>query len=147
MIGAEARQQYWDQVSRLFASPAFRQLCRYVLAGFCVTQLAAFIYSVLVFHFAVAPLRANIVSTSVGLGIGFLVHNRWSFAGGAAKTETGKLARFMLTSLVALSVNSLWVWLLVSELRLSPLAPVPMMMFVTPWVSFFVNRHWVFKAV
>lgn len=147
MIGTQARQQYWAQVARLLASPAVRQLLRYVLAGFCVTQLAAFIYSALVFYLFVAPLRANFISTSFGLCIGYLVHNRWSFAGGLAKSETGKLARFLLTSLVALAVNSLWVWLLVSELQLSPLAPVPMMMLVTPWVSFFVNRHWVFKAV
>ena len=144
MITAEARQQL--QLNRLLANPAARQLLRYAFAGFCVTQMAALIYSGLVFYVHIAPLRANVVSTSCGLAIGYLVHDRWSFAGGAAKPGGGKVARFLVTSLVALSVNSAWVWLLVNRFGLSPLAPVPMMMFVTPWVSFFVNRHWVFKA-
>jgi hypothetical protein len=30
--------------------------------------------------------------------------------------------------------------------RLPPLAPVPLMILVTPWISFLLNRHWVFKA-
>ena len=147
MIGARAPQQFGGQLLRLVQSAPFRQFARYAFAGFCVTQLATLIYSGLVFYLHVAPLRSNLISTSVGLCVGYLVHDRWSFAGGAARGEVGKLARFLLTSAVALSVNSVWVWLLVNELGLSPLAPVPMMMFVTPWVSFFVNRHWVFKAV
>ena len=31
-------------------------------------------------------------------------------------------------------------------LQLPPLTPVPLMMFVTPWISFLLNRHWVFRA-
>lgn len=146
MIRADARHGYAAQVLALLANPATRQLLRYACAGFCVTQIAAFIYSGLVFYAHVVPLRANMISTGIGLCIGYLVHDRWSFAGGAAKNEPGKVVRFLITSAVALSVNSAWVWLLVNRLHLSPLAPVPMMMFVTPWVSFFVNRHWVFKA-
>jgi putative flippase GtrA len=38
------------------------------------------------------------------------------------------------------------VWFLVSTLHLPPLAPVPFMILATPWISFLLNRHWVFRA-
>lgn len=134
------------RLTALLSQPAARQLLRYALAGLCVTQFAAAVYSLQVLVWGIEPLRANAVSTACGLGVGYLVHSRWSFAGGAANDEQGKIARFLLTSAIAFVVNSFWVWLLVSTLHLSALAPVPLMMFATPWVSFLLNRHWVFKA-
>jgi putative flippase GtrA len=136
-----------DQLSRVLAKPGARQLIRYAVAGLCVTQFAAAIYSALVLFLHVNALQANVVSTAFGLGAGYLAHSRWSFAGVAgAAAEHAKVARFLLSSLVAFIINSAWVWLLVSILHLPPLTPVPLMMFVTPWVSFLLNRHWVFRA-
>ena len=74
------------------------------------------------------------------------MHSRWSFAGGAADAEYAKVMRFLFTSFVAFLANMTWVWLLVSVMRMPPLAPVPFMMFATPWISFLLNRYWVFRA-
>lgn len=128
------------------AAPAAKQLIRYAFAGFCVTQIAAGIYSALVLSFAMHPLEANVASTACGLAIGYAVHSRWSFAGATAEAEHAKIARFLLTSFLAFLVNSAWVFLLVSVMHLPPLAPVPLMMFATPWLSFLLNRHWVFRS-
>lgn len=128
------------------ATPAAKQLIRYAIAGFCVTQIAAAIYSALVLSVAMHPLGANVASTACGLAIGYAAHSRWSFAGGSADGEHAKIARFLLGSFAAFLVNSAWVFLLVSVMHLPPLAPVPLMMFATPWLSFLVNRHWVFRA-
>lgn len=136
----------WPILPGFLASPAARQLIRYAIAGFCVTQLAAGIYSALVLSLAMRPLDANVASTACGLAIGYGVHSRWSFAGGSADAEHSRIARFLLGSLAAFLVNSAWVFLLVSIMHLSPLAPVPLMMFATPWLSFLLNRHWVFRA-
>ncbi|HEX5237110.1 MAG TPA: GtrA family protein [Sphingomicrobium sp.] len=136
----------WPFLADLLASPAARQLVRYAFAGFCVTQLAAGIYSALVLSLAMRPLEANVASTVCGLAIGYAIHSRWSFAGASADAEHAKIARFLLTSLLAFVVNSAWVFLLVSVMHLPPLAPVPLMMFATPWLSFLLNRHWVFRA-
>jgi putative flippase GtrA len=136
----------FDQLSRVLARPGARQLVRYAIAGFCVTQFAAAIYSALVLFLHVNALQANVVSTAFGLCAGYLVHSRWSFADGAAAAEHTKVGRFLLSALVAFIINSTWVWLLVSILHQPPLTPVPLMMFVTPWISFLLNRHWVFRA-
>ncbi|MGN6849296.1 MAG: GtrA family protein [Sphingomicrobium sp.] len=144
MILGELRTRF--QIDALLAKPATRQFIRYVIAGFCVSQFAALIYSALTLFVHLEPLKANVVSTSCGVATGYLVHNYWSFAEGTARNDPSKLVRFLTSAFLAFVVNTAWVWLLVKVLRFPPLAPVPFMMFVTPWVSFFVNRHWVFKA-
>jgi putative flippase GtrA len=111
-----------------------------------VTQFAALIYSLLVVRGHLDALLANVVSTVCGVCAGYVVHSRWSFADGAATGESGKMLRFSVSTLAAFLLNSFSVWLLVSRLHLSPLTPVPVMMLATPWISFLVNRHWVFKA-
>jgi putative flippase GtrA len=137
------RAQFFD----FLATPAAKQLIRYAIAGFCVTQFAACVYSVLVLWLDIQPLAANVGSTACGLGAGYLGHSRWSFVGGAAEGEYTKIGRFLVTCLVAFLVNTMWIWLLVSTLRLPPLTPVPLMVLATPWISFLLNRHWVFRAV
>jgi putative flippase GtrA len=133
-------------LARLIGTPAARQLIRYAFAGFCVTQFATFVYSAFVLLARIDPLLATGLSTASGLCAGYLVHSRWSFATGAAESEGSQIGRFLLASFFAFLVNATWVWLLVKTLHLSPLAPVPLMMFATPWISFLLNRHWVFKA-
>jgi putative flippase GtrA len=133
-------------VAGLLERPAARQLLRYAFAGFCVTQLAALVYSAFVIGLATHPLVANFLSTAFGLCVGYIVHSRWSFAAQTEDSEGLQVARFLLAALVAFTINSFWVWLLVLTLHFPPLAPVPLMMLVTPWISILLNRHWVFRA-
>lgn len=133
-------------LENILARPAARQLVRYVFAGLCVSQFAACVYSAAVLLLHVAPLKANVLSTACGLCTGYTVHSRWSFAGGSADAEHARIVRFLVSSGVAFLANMAWVWILVSNMHLNPLAPVPFMMFVTPWISFLLNRHWVFRA-
>lgn len=126
--------------------PATRQLIRYAFAGFCVTQFAAAVYSAAVFFLRMDPLVANVFSTGCGLGAGYLVHSRWSFATGSSENESWQVGRFLIASFIAFLVNSMWVWITTKALHLPPLTPVPLMMLATPWISFLLNRYWVFRA-
>lgn len=133
-------------LARLLERPATRQMIRYAIAGFCVTQFAAGVYSGIILCLRVEPLLANVLSTGCGLVAGYLVHSRWSFAGSAHGARGWQVGRFLVASGFAFLLNSLWVWLLVRIFRWPPLAPVPLMMLATPWISFLLNRHWVFRA-
>ena len=134
------------RVASLLATPATRQLIRYAFAGLCVTQFAACVYSGAVFFLRMDPMLANLFSTACGLVAGYLVHSRWSFAEGTSASEGWQVGRFLIAASIAFLINSIWVWLLTKVMHLSPLAPVPLMMLATPWISFLLNRHWVFKA-
>ena len=130
----------------LLSAPAVRQLMRYAIAGFCVTQFAAAVYSTVIFLSRLDPLIANAISTAFGLCAGYFAHSRWSFAVGNSDNERMQIGRFLLASLIAFLINSFWIWLLVKILLLSPYAPVPLMMVATPCISFLLNRYWVFRA-
>jgi putative flippase GtrA len=130
----------------ILARPGTKQLIRYAIAGLGVTQFAACVYSALVLWLGVPPLQANVGSTACGLCVGYAVHSRWSFSAGASDQEHARIMRFLLTSLLAFLANMAWVWILVSNMHLPPLAPVPLMIFATPWISFLLNRHWVFRT-
>lgn len=146
MSFVEIGSQRWPKLASLLAMPATRQLIRYAFAGLCVTQFAAAVYSGIVLYLQFDPLLANVMSTSCGLGVGYLVHSRWSFAKGPAANEALQVGRFGIASLIAFLINTTWVWLLTKILHLPPLAPVPLMMVATPWISFLLNRYWVFRA-
>ena len=45
----------------------------------------------------------------------------------------------------AFLLNSFWVWLLYSHLDLGRGAPILPMLFVTPVMTFVLNRQWVFR--
>ena len=55
------------QLSNLLARPGAKQLVRYAIAGVCVTQFAAAVYSALVLFQHLDALLANVVSTGCGL--------------------------------------------------------------------------------
>ena len=53
--------------------------------------------------------------------------------------------RFLVVSLVSYALNLCWVWLLVTHFGLPKLAPVPLVLGVTPLAVFALNRQWVFN--
>jgi len=135
-----------EGVHPAFGSEAFRQLVRYVAAGLGVTLFSVLVYSAAATLLHVRPLLANSLSWICGVGVGYAVHSRWSFAADKDKGEGVMVVRFLMASGFALALNSFWVWVATGLLHLPPLAPVPAMMFVTPLASFLLNRYWVFEA-
>lgn len=146
MIAAKMLEQRLPTIAVLLSRPGVRQLLRYVFAGLCVTQFAALVYSALVWFAGLDPLLANVMSTGCGLGAGYTVHSRWTFASPDRPNQSWQVGRFLIASLFAFLVNTMWVWTLVKVAHLPPLTPVPLMMLATPWLSFLLNRYWVFKA-
>ena len=136
---AEAPRLDWRA---LFASEAFAQLIRFAIAGLGVTLFAAGIYLAVAILFHVPPLLANAVSTVCGVGVGYIVHSRWSFR--ADGDDRIMAAKFLLSAAGAFALNSFWVWLAVHVLHLPAWTPVTGMVFATPLASFAVNRWWVF---
>ena len=130
----------------LVTGAAFMQLVRFALGGFSVTLFATCVYIAASVGFGIAPLTSNTISHGFGIIASYLVHSRWSFAAGGKGEEGAMIARFLVVSAFAYALNSFWVWAATVALGLSPLAPVPAMIFVTPIASFLLNRYWVFRV-
>ena len=60
-----------------------------------------------------------------------------------AQRTKSTAAKFFVVSLISLGLNSLWVALITGPLGLGPAWPLLPMLFVTPAVTFILNRQWV----
>lgn len=124
------------------------QLIRFGLVGGFVTGLYALVYSPLAGYGIVSPQLANLAGYLVAMVTGYVLHSRWSFRGHGRRDNTARTtSRFFIVSLVSLALNALFVFILTDSMALDgpwwwPLIPI---LFVTPLVTFSLNRQWVFR--
>jgi putative flippase GtrA len=125
--------------------PVLVQLIRFGLVGGFVTALGAGAYWVPATFLGVPPLVANVFGYLVAAGIGYVLHSRVSFRGhGSRENPARRTGRFLIVSLISLGLNSLFVWALTGPMHGPTWWPVVPMLFVTPLVTFALNRQWVF---
>lgn len=121
------------------------QLARFLVSGATVTALGVIVYAIVALVFRWHPQIGNVLAYLVAMGTGYVMHSQWSFRGhGSERTHATKV-RFLIVSLISYALNSFWVWLLYTRLGLGRAAPIVPMLFVTPAVTFTLNRHWVFR--
>jgi putative flippase GtrA len=121
------------------------QLVRFAITGAAVTALGVAVYALVALVLRWHPQLGNFLAYAVAMATGYLMHSRWSFRDhGAERTHATRL-RFVIVSLISYALNSFWVWLLYSHLHWGPAAPIAPMLFVTPAVTFLLNRQWVFR--
>src|SRR5439155_17743666 len=121
------------------------QLVRFLISGATVTALGVGVYAIVALVLRWHPQVGNILAYLVAMGTGYVMHSQWSFRGhGAERTHATKV-RFVVVSVVSYALNSFWVWLLYTHLEWGRAAPMVPMLFVTPAVTFLLNRQWVFR--
>jgi len=134
-------------VGRGAVSELFGQLVRFGMVGGFVTGLYALVYSPLAKYELTSPQVANLAGYLVAMVTGYVLHSRWSFKGHGSRDNAARTtSRFFIVSLVSLGLNALFVFVLTDSMMLDgpwwwPLIPI---LFVTPLVTFTLNRQWVF---
>jgi putative flippase GtrA len=122
-----------------------RQLFRFVISGGLVTALGVGVYAFVALWLRWHPQVGNLLAYMTAAGTGYVLHSRWSFRGHGRRDNLARTgSRFLIVSLISLGLNSLWVWVLTEPLALSPAWPILPMLFITPLVTFTLNRQWVF---
>ena len=121
------------------------QLARFVVSGAFVTALGVGVYAFVALVLRWHPQLGNFLAYAVAVATGYVMHSTWSFRGhGGERTHATKV-RFVIVSLISYALNSFWVWLLFTRLHVGRAAPIAPMLFVTPAVTFVLNRQWVFR--
>ena len=121
------------------------QLARFVISGAFVTALGVAIYALVALVLRWHPQFGNFLAYVVAVATRYVMHSQWSFRDhGGERTHATRL-RFALVSVISYALNSLWVWLLFTRMDLGRAAPIVPMLFVTPVVTFVLNRQWVFR--
>jgi putative flippase GtrA len=121
------------------------QLARFVVSGAFVTALGVGVYALVALVFRWHPQLGNFLAYVVAVASGYVMHSQWSFRDHGGDRTHGTKVRFVIVSLISYALNSFWVWLLFSQLQLGRAAPIVPMLFVTPAVTFLLNRQWVFR--
>lgn len=138
-----------DAVRNKFLSEEARetlgQIIRFGIAGGLATVCYALVYSPLAAFKITSEQVANICGYLVAMLSGYVLHSTWSFRGHSASAKSSA-PKFFAVSLVSFAANTFWVWLLTDDAMLAgpwwwPLIPI---VFVTPAVTFALNRLWVF---
>ena len=121
------------------------QLARFIVSGGLVTALGVGVYALVALALRWHPQIGNLLAYLTAAGTGYVLHSRWSFRGHGRRDNLARTgSRFLIVSFVSLGLNAFWVWLLTEPLALSPAWPILPMLFVTPLVTFTLNRQWVF---
>ena len=121
------------------------QLARFVATGGFVTALGVAVYALVALGLRWNPQLGNFLAYVVAVATGYILHSRWSFRGHGGERDASTKLRFAMVSIISYALNSFWVWLLFTRLDLGRAAPILPMLFVTPVVTFVLNRQWVFR--
>ena len=121
------------------------QLMRFVISDAFVTALGVAVYALVAIVLRWHPQLGNFLAYVIAVATGYFMHSRWSFKDHGAQRTHGTKLRFAVVSVISYALNSLWVWLLFTHLQFGRAAPIPPMLFITPAVTFTLNRQWVFR--
>ena len=137
------RPQFTDEQRAMIG-----QVIRFGMVGGFVTLLYELVYSPLAKYHVTSPQIANFCGYLTAMVTGYVLHSRWSFRGHGRRDNAARTtSRFFIVSLVSYALNALFVFVLTDSKALGgpwwwPLLPI---LFVTPAVTFVLNRQWVFK--
>lgn len=133
--------------SERFRPELWRQALRYGLAGAALAALYSAVYWTLAARYGVAAQTANALAFAVNLGVGWLLHSRWSFRGyGLPGREHVAVAGFLAVNFIGYGFNCLWVWLVVDLARQPVAVSVLPIVIVTPAINFMLNRLLIFRV-
>jgi putative flippase GtrA len=119
------------------------QLIRFGLVGLGSTLLYAAVYWPLA-TYVMWPVLAVVIAFAVAVTAGFFLHSRWSFKG-HERTEDGKTkAQFLAVQTAGMLMNAAFTWIAVDWLHGPTWWPLVPAVLVTPFLTFALNRWWVF---
>ena len=121
------------------------QVIRFGLTGLLLTVLVAAAYWAIAEFTGIDPLLSMTLVYLTFTGVGYLLHSRWSFKGHGDRNNAGlRTTRFFVVNTLGFVVNQFFVWLLTKYLGGPVWWPVIPVIFVTPVLTFSLNRKWVF---
>ena len=126
--------------------PLIAQMVRFGLTGGLLTVLVAGGYWIVAELLGVEPMLSMTLNYLVFTGLGYVLHSRFSFKGhGTRDNAPVRTVRFFTVNTLGFLLNQLFVWFLVKHLGGPTWWPVIPILFVTPLVTFALNRRWVFS--
>lgn len=123
----------------------FLQALRYAVAGLVITAAFSATYWLVT---VLTDMDPNLALAIVFVGfsaISYVTHGAFSFAGhGERDRQHVRLGRFFAVNILGFLANQFWVWWLVKYIGGPTWWPIVPFILVTPWLTFVLNRRWVY---
>jgi len=121
------------------------QLVRFGLTGVLLTLLVAAGYWIAATELRIEPMLAFTLNFLVFTGLGYILHSRFSFRGHGARDNPGqRTVRFFAVNSLGFLTSQFFIWLLIKQLGGPVWWSLIPIVFVTPLLTFSLNRWWVF---
>ncbi|HZF93995.1 MAG TPA: GtrA family protein [Allosphingosinicella sp.] len=121
------------------------QVVRFGMTGVLLTLLVAGGYWIAADVFGVEPMLSMTLNYLVFTALGYVLHSRFSFKGhGDRDNPRARTMRFFIVNSAGFLTNQFFVWLLVKQMEGPVWWSVIPIVFVTPLLTFSLNRRWVF---
>jgi putative flippase GtrA len=121
------------------------QVVRFGLTGVLLTLLVAGGYWIAADVLGVEPMLSMTLNYLVFTALGYVLHSRFSFKGhGDRHNPKARTIRFFIVNTTGFLANQFFVWLLVKQMEGPVWWSVIPIVFVTPLLTFSLNRRWVF---
>jgi putative flippase GtrA len=127
--------------------PWVGQFLRFGGVGVLATLVHVSAYVVFVEKVGTTPIVANLLAFGLAVMVSFAGHAGWTFRaefGRSGRSVHVLFARFAISALLGLLLNSIFVLVLVTWWGLAYGWAIPFFVFVTPVVLYLTNRMWVF---
>ena len=129
-----------------FFPPIVLQLFRYGMVGIGLVFITGSGYATGITYLDLDPNISLAISYIFSFILAYALHSQWSFNGHGERDKIHiRSLRFLFTNLLAFFLNQSFVFFLVKIWKFSPLFPIIPMIFLTPLLSFILNRKWVFS--
>jgi len=121
------------------------QVVRFGLSGLLLTAMVGVLYTFGVYGLHLAPTVSTTISIALVTVPGYLLHSMFSFSGHGARDNAHiRAGRFAVTNGLSFASNFFFTWLLTSYFGLPKWTPNLAFLFVTPIITYTLNRKWVF---
>jgi putative flippase GtrA len=122
------------------------QMLRYGVAGGVITILVAASYWAIAEFGGIDPMVSLAITFVFFSGVSFVTHGAFSFKGhGTRERPHVRGLRFFAVNILGFLLNQLFVWFLVKQLGGPNWWPTVPMILVTPLITFFLHRRWVYS--
>ena len=122
------------------------QYGRFALVGFAATLVHVLVYAGSIEWLGRSPLEGNALGFAFGVNLSFMGHRRWTFAEERSAKVGRSLARFWGVALLGFALNSLFVHLVTGTAGLAYGWAIPLIVGVTPIVTFALSKLWAFRG-
>ena len=121
------------------------QMFRFGLTGVLLTVLVAGGYWIVADVFGVEPMLSMTLNYLVFTALGYFLHSNFSFRGHGERDRPAlRTARFFTVNTLGFLANQFFIWLLVKQMDGPVWWSVIPIVFVTPLLTFSLQRRWVF---